>query len=85
MKRGRPNKRGEIKNAIVEILGKSSVPMTTSALNRIVNETLNTKVSWNTVQKYVLEMVEANNIKPISLQHSKKKGETGLVVYMLKD
>ncbi len=85
MRRGRPSKRVVIKDEILKILGSSGVPMTTSALGRILNEKLGSNISWNTIQKYVSEMVETNQLKPVSLPHSKKKGETGLVVYTLKD
>ena len=85
MKRGRPNKRASIKVAILDLLSKSSVPMTVSALNRMLNEELHIQASWNTTQKYIRELIETNQVKPVSLPHSKKSGETGLVVYMLKD
>lgn len=84
MKRGRPSKRADMKNAILTILERSNVPLTSSALGRIAMEEFNMKASWNTVQKYVRELVEANKVQPISLPHSKKSGETGLVVYILK-
>jgi len=65
-------------------LEKSKVPLTASALSRLVSEELGARVSWNTVQKYIRELVETNHIQPIALPHSKKSGETGLVVYTLK-
>ena len=83
MKRGRPAKRQSIKNAILGILEKSTVPMTTSAMSRIMQEDLKIHASWNTIQKYVRELVETNQIKTISLPHSKKAGETGLVLYTI--
>lgn len=84
MKRGRPSKRTSIKNAILEILENSATPMTTSALSRIMSENNDITASWNTIQKYIREMIETNQISPIPLPHSKKSGETGLVVYTLK-
>ena len=84
MKRGRPSKRSDVLKAILTILEKSGVPLTTSALSRLMAEELDIQTSWNTVQKYVRELVETNHIKPIPLPHSKKSGETGLVVYTLK-
>jgi len=83
MKRGRPNKRANIKNAILDVLGRANTPMTTSALSRIMNEELKINASWNTIQKYVGELVETSQIKPMPLPHSKKTGQTGLVVYTL--
>lgn len=84
MKRGRPSKRTDMCNAILTILEKSRVPLTTSALGRLVSEELGATVSWNTTQKYIREMIETNHIQPMALPHSKKSGETGLVVYTLK-
>jgi len=84
MKRGRPSKRSDVRKAILTILENSGVPLTTSALSRLVLEEFNTRASWNTIQKYVRELVETNQVQPIALPHSKKTGETGLVVYTLK-
>ena len=84
MKRGRPSKRSDVRKAILTTLEKSAVPLTTSALSRLMAEELGIQTSWNTVQKYVRELVETNHIKPISLPHSKKSGESGLVVYTLR-
>lgn len=84
MKRGRPSRRADIKKAIISVLEKSNTPLTISALGRFIIHEFSTPVSWNTIQKYVRELVETNHIQPISLPHSKKTGETGLVVYALK-
>jgi len=84
MKRGRPSKRATIRKAILETLEGSGVPLTASAMSRIVSEELGTQISWNTVQKYLRELVETNQVKPLLLPHSKKKGETGLTVYSIK-
>jgi hypothetical protein len=73
-----------MRKAILTILEKSAVPLTTSALSRFVLEEFNTRASWNTTQKYIRELVETNQVQPIALPHSKKSGETGLVVYTLK-
>jgi len=84
MKRGRPSKRADMRKAILTVLEKSKVPLTTSALGRIVSEESGARASWNTIQKYIRELVETNHVQPIALPHSKKSGETGLVVYTLK-
>jgi len=84
MKRGRPSKRSDVRKAILTTLEKSKVPLTTSALNRLISDELNTQASWNTIQKYIRELVETNRVQAIALPHSKKRGETGLIVYELK-
>jgi len=84
MKRGRPNKRAVIKEAILTILEKSGVPLTTTTMSRLVSEEFGKQISWNTVQKYLRELVESNRVQPIALPHSKKRGEMGLTVYTLK-
>jgi hypothetical protein len=84
MKRGRPSKRANIKKAIITLLEKSKVPLTTSSISKLIAEESNIPASWNTVQKYIRELLETNHIQSITLPHSKKSGETGLVVYALK-
>lgn len=84
MKRGRPNKRASVHALILDILGATASPMTVSAMARIVSEKLGETVSWNTVQKYLQELVETNKVQAVSLQHSKVVGKTGLTVYTLK-
>jgi hypothetical protein len=51
---------------------------------RIVSEKTKEKVSWNTVQKYLQELVETNKVQAVALSHSKEAGKTGLTVYTLK-
>ena len=84
MKRGRPNKRADVRSAILKTLEGSPIPLTTSALGRLVSEQLGAQISWNTIQKYVRELVETNKAHAIPLLHSKRAGETGLVVYTIK-
>lgn len=84
MKRGRPSKRTVLRKAILTTLGKSKTPMTTSAVGRLISEELGERISWNTTQKYLRELVEANKVQPIPLPHSKKSGEAGLTLYTLK-
>jgi len=84
MKRGRPSKRGHIQQAILTTLEKSNTPLTISAVARIISEEIGSQISWNTIQKYIRELTEANKIQPMALPHSKKSGETGLTVYTLK-
>jgi hypothetical protein len=58
--------------------------MTISALAKIISGKLNTRISWNTIQKYLDELVQMNKIQPMPLPHSKIDGKTGLTVYQLK-
>ncbi len=84
MKRGRPSKRREITGEILYILKEHGLPMTVSSLCSAIWKRTGTRPSWNTVQKYLHEMVETNKINPIVLSHSKERGKDGLVVYTLK-
>jgi hypothetical protein len=84
MKRGRPNKRASVHTLILDMLGAAGSPMTVSAMARIVSEKLGETVSWNTVQKYLQELVETNKVQAVALPHSKEAGKTGLTVYALK-
>lgn len=84
MKRGRPSKRGTIHKEILSVLEETRTPMTTSALGRIVSERTNASVSWNTIQKYLRELVEVNKVQPMILPHSKETGKDGLTVYTIK-
>lgn len=84
MKRGRPSKGTAMREAILGALEHSPVPLTVSTLSRIISENSGSKISWNTTQKYLRELVETNRVRPIPLPHSKKPGKTGLTVYELK-
>lgn len=82
--RGRPNIRRVIKELIMDIIGKTDSPITTSLMTRVISQQLKKKISWNTVQKYIDELVEADKITPIKLPHSKKENKEGLTLYTLK-
>ena len=84
MKRGRPNVRYNITSAIMDILGKTETPVTTSSLKKFLLEQLKQDFSWNTVQKYLNEMLQTNQITSIDLPHTKIPNKTGLTVYTLK-
>jgi hypothetical protein len=84
MKRGRPSKRSAIQGTVLEVLGSSSTPLTISALVKISSEKLQQSISWNTVEKYVRELVETERIQPICLPHSKELNKPGLTVYSIK-
>ena len=84
MKRGRPSIRNIMMTTIVDLLAQSQVPLTISVLARQSSQNLNRRISWNTAQKYLQELVELNKVQPIVLPHSKKDNAEGLTVYMLK-
>jgi len=84
MKRGRPNLRNAAKTAILQSLEKSQVPMTTSTIRSTVAKEVNQNISWNTIQKYLNELIQTNKINAITLPHSKIPNKTGLTVYSLK-
>lgn len=84
MKRGRPGIRSLIQSNILEILSLSQTPLTISALAKIISPKVGRTVSWNTIQKYLNELIETNKVQPLPLPHSKKEGKVGLTVYILK-
>ncbi len=84
MKRGRPATRNEATTAILNVLEKSQVPLTTSSIRSIISKELTRKFSWNTVQKYVNELIQTNRLNATNLPHSKIPNKTGLTVYTLK-
>ena len=84
MKRGRPSIRIEIQKEIMNVLAFSNVPMTISSIAKLISKKLNRRVSWNTVEKYIKELVTMDRVSPITLPHSKKEGKDGLTVYVLK-
>lgn len=83
MKRGRPAIRSLIQSLIIECLQEVDMPISIESLRKKVSEKFGKSVSWNTVQKYLQELVELGKIEAISTPHSKKEGE-GLTVYMIK-
>jgi hypothetical protein len=58
--------------------------LTISVLAKQASQILNRRISWNTAQKYIQELVEMNKIQPMALPHSKIDGKTGLTVYTIK-
>jgi predicted transcriptional regulator len=84
MKRGRPTIRIEVQKGIIEVLSSTSVPMNTSSITKNISKKLNKNLSWNTVQKYLDELVKLGKIQTIKLPHSKQEGKEGLTLYTLK-
>ena len=84
IKRGRPNIRKMIHSNLLEILDSSETPLTTSSLTKIVSREVNRTISWNTVQKYVDELIEQEKINSVTLPHSKIDDRQGLTMYSIK-
>ena len=84
MKRGRPIIRSELQPIINEILEESKLPLNINAITKKIEERTGKRYSWNTVQKYLNELVELGQIEAIKLPHSKKKEKYGLIVYTKK-
>ncbi|MBI2547500.1 MAG: hypothetical protein HYW23_03580 [Candidatus Aenigmarchaeota archaeon] len=84
MKRGRPNIRHMVQKEIITLLTSLSTPVTTSSILKEISKTVNRRISWNTIQKYIQELVESGKIQVIQLPHSKIDNKPGLIVYTLK-
>lgn len=84
MRRGRPNSRTTLKTMISEILSQSQVPLNTSAIKNTILKIHNKNYSWNTVHKYINELVQTDKVAAIQLPHSKQQNKTGVTVYTLK-
>ena len=84
MKRGRPILRSEVQKLILEELRKVEVPVTINALCKLIRKSRGRRISWNTVEKYLSELVNMGVVTPISLPHSKVEGKKGLTVYTIK-
>jgi predicted transcriptional regulator len=84
MKRGRRSIREEVKSQILDVLSNTELPLTTSSIKMLIFKKFNKNLSWNTVQKYLDELVRSNQLSAIHLPHSKKEEKTGITVYILK-
>lgn len=84
MKRGRPNVRDMVQSNLLSVLGSSETPLTVSSLTRFVSKEVNKTISWNTVQKYLDELIDREQVRAINLPHSKLEDRSGLTVYVLK-
>jgi predicted oxidoreductase (fatty acid repression mutant protein) len=84
MKRGRRSIREEVKSQILDVLSNTKLPLTTSSIRMLILKKFNKNLSWNTVQKYLNELVKSNQLSTIHLPHSKEKKKTGITVYILK-
>jgi predicted transcriptional regulator len=84
MKRGRPSKRNEIQNIVMDILTASSNPQTVSSLRKAASLKVGKAISWNTIEKYLKELVQMNKVQPITVPHCKDITKNGLTLYTLK-
>ena len=84
MKRGRPNVRNRIKPIIVETLTNSRVPVSVNTIKKEVDKGLKKETSWNTIKKYLDELVKTDVVQSVTLPHSKIEKKEGLTVYTLK-
>ncbi len=83
MRRGRPSKRREVAQSILDVLSSVEVPMSVLSIKKRVEERIG-RVSWNTVKKYLDELVTMERVEAIPLPHSKLEGKEGLTVYRIK-
>jgi Fe2+ or Zn2+ uptake regulation protein len=84
VKRGRPSFRSIVQPAILATLKASRIPLTISAIRRELMKQLKGGTSWNTVYKYVDQLVKVGKVEAVSLLHSKIKGKSGLTLYRLR-
>jgi len=85
MRRGRPIIRSEVQTLILEVLSQYKVPLSINAISQKIFEMTGKRISWNTIRKYLNELVELGKVTFIILPHSKKEGKEGLKVYTLKE
>ena len=83
-KRGRPTKRFAIQTNIIEALSSYTTPQNVSAIKKDISKRLGQNVSWNTVQKYINELVQMEKVQKIAAVHCKIEGKNGLMLYQLK-
>lgn len=83
MKRGRPSKRSEIYNLIEEYFRLNQYPSNINRISNFILKTKNKRISWNTLKKYLEELVKLDKIKKIKLPHSKIREKEGLTLYYL--
>lgn len=84
MRRGRLPERHKIQSNILDVLSSSQIPLTISSLAKAISPKLGKTVSWNTVQKYLDELVQVEKVIAMPLPHSKIEGKEGLIVYQMK-
>jgi hypothetical protein len=70
--------------AIVGALSTAGRPLNASAITKQSSKILGKKISWNTIQKYLNELVQVNKVQSVQLPHSKAENKNGLTLYSLK-
>ncbi|MEM0242993.1 MAG: hypothetical protein QXT34_00860 [Candidatus Aenigmatarchaeota archaeon] len=84
MKRGRPSKRFEIYELINEYFKENPYPSNVNKIAEFIFQKSNKKISWNTLKKYLEELVKIDRIKRIIPPHSKDSSKTGITLYYLE-
>lgn len=84
MKRGRRSMRNQIIPLIIEALKNASTPLNINSIKFYVSARMNRNLSWNTVMKYVKELIELGKVEAVPLPHSKNPNKFGLILYRLK-
>ena len=84
MKRGRPSVRNRIKPLIVETITNNRLPISVNNIKKSVEKELKKDISWNTIKKYLDELVKTDVVSPVILPHSKVEKKDGLIVYTIK-
>jgi hypothetical protein len=84
MKRGRPAKRYVIYEKILEYFEKNPFPSNVEKIREFISKELNENVSWNTVRKYLEELVKLDKLRKIVLPHSKDKNKEGITLFERK-
>jgi len=67
MKRGRRDQSVEFKTAITKVIKSSKTPLTIEAIRSLVSQKKGRTVSWNTIYKYLEELVGEGIIKKTEL------------------
>ena len=84
MKRGRPSKRYIIYEKILEYFEKNQIPANVERIREYISKELNENISWNTVKKYLEELVRLDKLRKIKLPHSKDKNKEGIILFEKK-
>ena len=80
MKRGRPAMREQFRREILTVLAENHYPVTVTAVRRFVDTYRGRTSGWDTIQKYLEELVSERLVlrQPLPVRHGRKP----LVVYL---
>lgn len=82
MKRGRRSQETQFKMLILDIVKTAETPLTIEVLRKLISNRTGKNCSWNTVRKYLNQLVEEHKIVRTELPHSHDPlKRTGLTVY----